>query len=123
MIRGAVLAVVITALGSGCVYHLRVESRPVGALMTMDEETYVLPTDLHVKWRPFKAHEVEITAPGYRPLAFKLKRRHIHETDFVTDVLINPGESFGKKPRRMLEVRLVPDHGPSGTWSESDVNR
>jgi hypothetical protein len=113
----------VALLATGCVYHLRVESHPAGAVMTVGEDdVYVLPTDLYLKWKPFRGPRARFEAPGYRPLDLKLSRRHLHETDFVTDVVLNPQEAFGDEPRRVLEVRLVPEHGPAGTWTESDVS-
>lgn len=119
--RPALSALLAVSL-AGCVYHLRVESHPSGATMTIEgEDSYILPTDLHIKWRP-KPYPVLVESPGYRPLAFRLTRAHIHELDFVSDVLLNPKEAFNDEPRRVLEVRLVPEHGPSGTWTFEDVN-
>lgn len=120
----AVAGALFAATLSGCVYHLRVESYPNGATLTIgDAEAHVLPADLNLKWRPFRPYPVRIEANGYRPLAFELRRRHLHEIDFATDVLVNPNEAFGDAPRRVLEVRLVPDHGPSGTWNYDDIER
>jgi len=114
----------LAATLSGCTYHLRVESFPNGATLTIDDaETHVLPTDLYLKWRAFRPYPVRVEANGYRPLVFELRRRHLHEIDFVTDVIVNPNEAFGDAPRRVLEVRLVPEHGPSGTWSYDDLER
>ena len=45
--------------------------------MTLEDESYVLPADLHIKWKPFWRPEVLVEAPGYRTLAFRLSRRHV----------------------------------------------
>lgn len=116
------LLLLLALASSGCVYHVRFESNPVGAVLTKPDGGQVtLPTDLRLKWRPFRHPQVSVTAPGYRTLTFRISRRHVQELDYVTDVVTNPSEAFGGAPRRVIILRLVPDHGPAGTWSPSDI--
>lgn len=124
MRRWLLLVLLVLLATSGCAYHVRFESSPVGAVLTEPDGTQVaLPADVQLKWTPLRHPRVSVAAPGYRTLKFRVARRHVQEIEFVTDVVTNPAEAFGKVPRRVIILRLVPDHGPAGTWSPSDVPR
>jgi len=86
-------------------------------------ETVVLPHEVDFRWKPFARRRVQVSAPGYRTLEFTLTRQLIQETDYLTDIIGNPAEAVGDKPRRTLELVLVPEHGPAGTWSAEDIGR
>ena len=57
-----------------------------------------------------------VSAPGFRPLSVDLRRSEIRLWRYGTDTLFRPRTLFGA-PRRQVQFALVPQHGPTGTWS------
>jgi hypothetical protein len=122
MAARALVLLSLLAFGAGCAYKVEVISRPPGALMTMPGgETVVLPQEVDFRWRPLARRRVQVSAPGYRTMEFTITRRLVQETDYLTDVVGNPSEALGDKPRRTLELVLVPEHGPAGTWTAEEL--
>lgn len=107
----------------GCTYHVRVESRPIGAVLWLEDgSSVVLPQDVDLPWRPFKPPKARVTFPGYRTLETRFTRRLVKGSEYLSDPFVAQDEAFGDKPRRVLEVVLVPEHGPAGTWTEDEVD-
>jgi len=71
-------------------------------------EQRVAPTEITLPAKLKGWHELTITAPGFRPLVVN------------TRSVIKGGAGSEDDPR-LLRFVLIPEHGPSGTWSEDDV--
>jgi hypothetical protein len=80
-----------------CVHRVQVSSDPIGAVVTVDGRI-LGPAPARVEV-PLKGAELTLQIGGYRTFT-----RHL--TWFT--------------PRR-LEVRMVAEHGPTGTWTPEDV--
>lgn len=92
---------------SSCVVTVRVDSRPVSAeVQTSKGDVFRLPADIPVRWAPFDRPELLCTAVGYREVTVPLR--------------LGMGPFGLRKPRR-VEISLIEEHGPSGTWTEEDV--
>lgn len=76
-----------------CARIVAVEARPEDAAVTRGAQVVALPGD--VRCPAIGACRVAVTRDGYRPLDVVLKGRHV-------------------------ELLLVPDHGPAGTWTPED---
>ena len=113
------------ALGlSGCAYKVHVIAIPEGASIRLPNgRNVLLPSDVKLKWAPFMAQRVVISAPGFRPLEINMQRRVIRGTDLLFDPVFRPRVVFGKAARREVQYILVPEHDESGTWSAEDVPR
>lgn len=86
----------------GCTYRVTVDSDPPGALMTLrDGRTVVLPEEVRFHAVPFTRRVVTVTAPGYRTA----------EVDT---------SAYLGRPRE-VEVLLVREHGPAGTWTAEQI--
>jgi hypothetical protein len=93
--RASACCACFVAVLGGCATHVRVESRPPGALVTArNGDAFSTPDKVYVGFWPFARRAVVVTAPGYRPADVRLKIG-VHR----------------------VEVVMVPEHGPSGTWT------
>ena len=104
-------------LVSGCAYKVELTSAPAGARVSLPDETEVFtPQVVTLRASPFLPQEVTVFAPGFRPLTMDLRRSEIRLWRYGTDALFRPRTLFGA-PRRTVQFVLVPQHGPTGTWS------
>ena len=88
-------------LAAGCSQRIRVRSQPSTAdILLPDGRRLLTPAQFRLKRTPFRAQLAEVTAVGYRPMIIDLRRRG---------------------SRRDLYVVLVPEHGPAGSWTESET--
>ena len=84
----------------GCSPTLRVESQPVGAVIELSGgERLVTPATVPASRWPMKRQQVTLSASGYRRLEARMPYA-------------------GSGP---WSVVLVPEHGPVGSWDESDL--
>lgn len=104
-------------LSTGCAYKVELSSAPIGARVDLPNGKHVFTPDV-VKLRvaPFKKQEVTVSSPGYRPLTVDLRQHELRFWRYLSDALFRPATWTGA-PRGHLELRLVPQHGPAGTWS------
>ncbi len=63
------------------------------------------PGEVRVRWTPFGHPKVLVIAPGYRRMTIPLK--------------VGMGALWGRP--RAIELVLIPNHGPSGTWTEEEA--
>lgn len=63
------------------------------------------PGEVPVRWSPFKQPKVLVVAPGYRRMTIPLK--------------VGIGALWGRP--HPIELVLIPNHGPSGTWTEEEA--
>jgi hypothetical protein len=113
-------------LSLGCVWRLQIASQPTGAEITLpDGRRVTTPADVQVPFSLVKPAPLVASAPGYRTLKLDLTRRvgpglaEINLVRLVTWRLTHPIASAD--PGRRMELRLVPEHGPSGTWGLEQV--
>ena len=101
----------------GCAYKVDLVSDPAGARVELPDGSAVFtPEQVKLKVAPFTKQEITASAPGYRPLTLDVRRREATMWRYVSDVLFRPGTWLGRS-RGTLELQLVPQHGPVGTWS------
>jgi hypothetical protein len=112
----------ITAWLAGCAYHVHLESRPTSARVLLPDEATVVvtPARVELRWVPLGHQWVTVSAPGYRTMRIDVQRRPLRwGLERPPDVPVFKLERLEGPPR--IEVLLVPEHGPAGTWAESDV--
>lgn len=96
----------------GCTYSVHLASRPSPAVVQLpDGRRVTTPDEIRLRWRPFRKQVATVTALGYRPLEVDLSRLRLRS-----------GRAFSGQAGE-VEVLLVPDHGPTGTWTVEDVPR
>ena len=88
-------------LAAGCSHRIRVRSQPSTAdIVLPDGRRLLTPAQFRLKRTPFKEQLAEVTAVGFRPMIIDLRRTG---------------------PSGDIYVVLVPEHGPAGSWTESDT--
>lgn len=105
-----------------CAWHVSVASTPPGAAVRLDEQVVgYTPLDLRVPWGPGTGDVVSASVPGHRPLQVSV-RQQTRLLRVGWQALWHPLVALGvRPPRDELLFVLVPEHGPSGTWSAEDV--
>lgn len=105
-------------LASGCTYRVHLTSNPVGAAVTRpDGEVVHTPETLRFGYRPFRAQTVTVSSPEYRSMELSVRRDLVKSHQLFFDPVFHPRRVFSKRPHHAVHVRLVPAHGPVGTWS------
>ena len=90
-------------------------SNPPGALVELQREGEVVSTPVARRLR-FPA-KVVVTAPGYRDMRVVLRKREVGERK------VGVVEGIDTAVRGRIELVLVPEHGPSGTWTPDGIER
>lgn len=111
------LLVLVLGLG-GCAVRVHVESLPSGATLTVEDGVRVsTPTDIKLKWTPFFGRQhATVSAPGYRTIDMDIQKRSL-DGRFLGGTIQRPFAFLKKKPSHEVEYVLIPEHGPSGTWT------
>ncbi len=105
----------------GCAYKVTLASLPTPATVTLPDGSSVLtPATVRLRWVPFGHQRITVTSPDHRDLAVDLRDREIRLSRMIGTSIWRPGTIFGA-PRGEIRFVLVPEHGPSGTWSEEEV--
>jgi hypothetical protein len=92
----------------GCLYTVHLDSRPRPVVVELpDGRRVTTPTEVQVRWRPFRRQTLTASAVGYRPRVLRMGELRSHRALGGRDIEV--------------EVLLVPAHGPAGTWSAEDV--
>ena len=107
---------------AGCAHRVRVESVPPGATVWLDEQIVgVTPMERTLVWNPlrrFRAVTATVALDGYRSVPIDLSNR-VTMRRIWRDIF---GRSLRRtEPRFTHTVRLVDEHGPSGTWTREDA--
>jgi zona occludens toxin (predicted ATPase) len=104
---------------SGCAYHVRIESTPAAATVALPNgDRVVTPETVPFRWYPFAHQRVVVSAPGYRTVEMDLGRRGGEVTFWhVIRARMRVFRNLGERTAQRVEVVLVPEHGPSGTWT------
>lgn len=105
----------LVLLCSGCAYKVALKSTPSAVLVELPGGA-VLPTPgtYVARWAPFNSVPIRATARGYRPLEVDLRRTEVRFGRFLI-------RGFRNQPRGEVQLIMVPEHGPVGTWIEQDL--
>ena len=115
MIEPSRLVVALVLLSSGCAYKVALKSTPSAVLIELPGGAVApTPTTYIARWAPFNSVPIRATARGYRPLEVDLRRTEVRFGRFLL-------RGFRGRPRGEVELVLVPEHGPVGTWIEQDL--
>jgi hypothetical protein len=115
------MRLVLLALMAGCGYRVTLVSQPTPVTVLLPNgERVATPADVRFVWVPFGHQRVVATADGYRQLEFDLRKNEVRWSRFVIGTLAHPSVLAGK-PRGEVQLLLVPDHGPVGTWTEVEI--
>lgn len=88
--------------------------------MVYRKQTEVGDSPVVLKIPMFGSTYVEARMPGYRTLDTEL--RGVGTMSFVSDfLLLHWAKSFGFRPKAQVELRLMSEHGPVGTWDPDQV--
>ncbi len=112
----------VLLLGSGCAHRVVFKSEPVTATVYVDDEL-IGPTPVAVRrtlW-PFRKVDVRIEAQGYRTIEVPLHKDARTLRPLGDLLLLKWRKMLGLKARRVHTLVLVPEHGPSGTWTPDDA--
>jgi hypothetical protein len=107
--------VYIALLLLGCVHRIEVTTIPAGATLYR-AQTHLGEAPAIVPMRIFSSTRIEARLPGYRPV------RGMGTASFFVDFLtLHWPRALGLQPRGTVEIRMMPEHGPVGTWTPEDV--
>lgn len=109
----------LTLLLLGCVHRVQVTTVPAGAALYRDEAR-VGEAPAQVRVPIFSSRTIEARLPGYRSVTTVLPR--VGPLSFLGDVFsLHWGQALGLRDKVAVEIRLIPDHGPVGTWEPEIV--
>jgi hypothetical protein len=110
-------------LWTACAYKVELSSVPASVEVELPDGSVVTtPTVVRLRWVPFEHQRITAVTEGYRPLIVDLRRDEIRWTRLAFGWIRHPGVLWGE-PRGEVQVILVPDHGPAGTWTIEDIPR
>lgn len=109
----------IALLLLGCVHRIEVTTIPSGATLYR-EQARLGEAPATVPIRIFSSTRIEARLPGYRSVTTQL--RGMGTASFLADFLtLHWPRALGIQPRGTVEIRMMPEHGPVGTWTPEDV--
>ncbi|MSQ03873.1 MAG: hypothetical protein EXR71_18625 [Myxococcales bacterium] len=85
----------------GCIHRVEVTTLPEGAMLYR-KQTQLGAAPVTVRIPMFSATEIEARMTGYRTVTSRLR-------------------GVGMRTKGKVELRLVPEHGPVGTWEPDAV--
>ena len=113
------LAVGLCLLHMGCAVRVRLESNPVGAVVSLNGDPVgVTPLEFDVPFSPIfmKRGEVRLALPQHRPMELDLRGQgRLYYRGL--NALFHPLRALGLRPPPVTRVLLIESHGPVGTWS------
>lgn len=120
--------VLFAGFASGCLYRVTVDSQPVpvtvvlppGASAIGGGERVSTPAEVDFRWVPFGHQRIVASANGYRTFEVDLRRNVIRWRRIVFRTIARPSLRDGES-RGEVQLLLVPEHGPVGTWTEDDI--
>ena len=108
-------------LVSGCAYRVTLTSNPAPANVELPNGDRVsTPAEVRFRYVPFGHQRIVASARGYREGELDLRKTEIRSWRLLFGGFSHPAV-FGGAPRGEVEILLVPDHGPVGSWTEEDV--
>lgn len=125
-------ALLLLALAQGCLVHrVRVESEPPGAVVKVNGRVRgATPVEFKVWWSPplVRDYAMQVSLPGYRPVVADregaLRPAPLRAEVRLWRYLLHPlrvRQWLGVEPRSTYSYVLVPEHGPSGTWTLEEL--
>lgn len=118
--RGALLLPLLLMTG-GCAYKIKLNTNPLAANVALPDGTSVVtPAEVTFRYAPFGRQRIVISAPGYRVVEMDLRKTEIKLVRYISDALFRPRTWLGEA-RGQLNIVLVPNHGPVGTWDPAQV--
>lgn len=121
-LRGAVR--VLSALAwlscASCGYRLVLGSQPPATVLLPDGSLVSTPAEVRLRYVPFGHQRVVASADGYRSCEIDLREDAIRLLPMVIGTLAHPATLAGR-PRTEVRIVLVPEHGPSGTWTPEEI--
>lgn len=103
---------------SGCTYTVTVTSDVPGARVDgLSQGPSALPVDVKVPWGPFVRRKITVMAPDYRDVEVDLGTRTVRSADFSLFNFFLPW----RPPKEEMNVVMVREHGPSGTWTPAEL--
>jgi PEGA domain len=107
---------------AGCAHRVRVESVPAGATVWINEKMVgVTPMERTLVWNPLRRLRdvtATVSLDGYRSVPIDLSNR-VTMRRIWRDLI---GRKLRRtEPRFTHTVRLIDEHGPTGTWTREDA--
>ena len=105
-----------------CRHKIEIESAPYGADVYWKEESLgKTPMEYTFWWYPGRRIPITIQYFGYRTNVLNV-HRSISPLIIADDIIhIRIMRLLGLKTRNVHSAVLVPEHGPSGTWTPEDA--
>jgi hypothetical protein len=95
---------------------------PVSATVELPNDTKVItPAEVTLRYVPFGNQTIRVSANGYRTIEANLRKDEIRSVRYLGTAVRGARRYGDKGSRGEVRYLLVPEHGPSGTWSEEDV--
>jgi hypothetical protein len=101
-----VRAALLAALLGGCMVRVPVTTTPVLAELRVAEQRFRAPAEVRLRWTPLRRPQLTAVSPGYRAAVVRVPLGW------------GPLALRGVDP---IEIVLLPEHGPAGTWSPDEV--
>lgn len=109
-----VLLAIAVGIAGGCRYRVQVDVKPSPAVLELpDGRQAIAPGVIDVRWAPWNRQILRASAVGHRPVVVDLRKEEVRFGRFIR-------RGF-RSPRGRVELILVPEHGPTGTWTQDDV--
>jgi hypothetical protein len=113
-----------------CAHRVDLVSVPSGATVAWIDragrpipDAPEVPVPAQLRLTPFGPRRVRVSLPDHRSVDVAFSPGLV-SWEFAADVLlVRPGRLRGRTPARVVEVRLVAEHGGVGTWAPGDVPR
>lgn len=106
---------------SGCAYRVTLISSPTPANVELPNGDRVsTPADVSLRWVPFGHQRIVATATGYRPIEVDLRKTEVRSWRLLFGPITHP-QVLNGAPRGEVQLLLVPEHGPVGSWTEEDI--
>jgi len=108
----------------GCMHKAQITTDPLGAEVAWRGAAVgTAPIELTTLWLPFRDMSVEVQLPGFRGTVVDLSR-DIGPLRATGEFLsLRWGRLFGFRARTVHQIRMIPEHGPVGTWSAEEARR
>lgn len=118
------LASLLLGLGlmQGCAHRVAIHTEPPGATIKVGRKVIgPAPQEVRFWWWPGRPMRVRVEKRGYRPLVIEASDT-VHARSFLRDFFtFHYKRMVGLTPRASVNVLLIRDHGPAGTWTPDDV--
>jgi hypothetical protein len=119
MTRCALL--MLSLVMSSCAYKIKLNTNPLAANVDLPNGTSVVtPAEVTLRYAPFGRQRIVVSAPGYRVVEIDLRKTEIKLVRYISDAFFRP-RTWQGEARGQVNIVLVPNHGPVGTWDPTEV--